>query len=376
MDRVFASETARAGLTSGGGAISHSAHRADAKGLIEFWPALTPNPREEIDPYLPVNAVQEDSPAARLAAQIADRIAAWIRTGARLPGHTDAIRPGDIMILLPRREPFGSEVIRQLKLRGVPVAGADRVRLTQQIAAMDLMALGRFVLQRDDDLNLAALLRSPLCGMTEDELFALAHGRAGGLWAALVARKSEFAACHDLLSAMLRLADAAPPFEFFAHALIALGGKEKLLARLGPESLDAIEEFLAQALAAEQRGVADLERFADGLSRLTVSVKREMDEPRGEVRVMTAHGAKGLEAPIVFLPETVGAGVARGSPLLETADGGFLWCSSGTGDCETSAAARARRFPPSTSSSRGTASPRVSRAATPSRPSSRPTWEP
>ena len=78
MDLVFASETARAGLTSGGGAISHSAHRADAKGLIEFWPALTPNPREEIDPYLPVNAVQEDSPAARLAAQIADRIAAWI----------------------------------------------------------------------------------------------------------------------------------------------------------------------------------------------------------------------------------------------------------------------------------------------------------
>ena len=93
------------------------------------------------------------------------------------------------MILLPRREPFGGEVIRQLKLRRIPVAGADRVRLTEQIAAMDLMALGRFVLQREDDLNLAALLRSPLCGLSAKRtLFALAHGRKADLWSALVAR--------------------------------------------------------------------------------------------------------------------------------------------------------------------------------------------
>ena len=117
------------------------------------------------------------------------RIAGWLDDGARLPGHDAPIRPRDIMILLPRREPFGSEVIRQLKLRHVPVAGADRVRLTEQIAAMDLMALGRFVLQREDDLTLAALLRSPLCGLSEEELFALAHDRKADLWRALVARR-------------------------------------------------------------------------------------------------------------------------------------------------------------------------------------------
>src|SRR5581483_11725045 len=102
-----------------------------------------------------------------------------------LPSHDKPIAPGDIMILLPRREPFGGEVIRQLKLRGIPVAGADRIVLTEQMAVMDLMALGRFVLQREDDLNLAALLRSPLCNLSEEELFSLCQDRAGALWQAL-----------------------------------------------------------------------------------------------------------------------------------------------------------------------------------------------
>ena len=128
----------------------------------------------------------------------------------RLPGHDEPIAPRDIMILLPRREPFGGEVIRQLKLRRIPVAGADRVRLTEQIAVMDLIALGRFVLQREDDLNLAALLRSPLCGLSEEELYSLAHDRKADLWSALVAQRGDFAAAHGFLSAMLERADYAP----------------------------------------------------------------------------------------------------------------------------------------------------------------------
>src|SRR3954469_12940562 len=126
------------------------------------------------------------------------------------------------MILLPRGEPFGGEVIRQLKRRGVPVAGADRVRLTEQIAAMDLIALGRFVLQREDDLNLATLLRSPLCGLSEEALFSLAHARKADLWSQLVARREDFREAHAVLSAMLERADYAPPFEFYSHALTAL----------------------------------------------------------------------------------------------------------------------------------------------------------
>ncbi len=313
VDKVFEPEAARAGLTFTGEAILHEAHRATAKGGIEFWPALTPQDNEEIDPWAPVDAVQRESPVARLARQVADRIARWLAEGARLPGHKQPIRPGDIMILLPRREPFGGEVIRQLKLRGVPVAGADRVRLTEQIAAMDLMALGRFVLQREDDLTLAALLRSPLCGLSDDELFQLAHSRDHDLWRSLVARRDEsatFAAAHGFLSAMLERADYAPPFEFYAHALIAplfpdkKSGREKLLSRLGPESADVIEEFLSLTLAYERGHAPSLEGFLDWIAHGGTEIKRDMERGRDEVRVMTVHGAKGLEADTVILPDT------------------------------------------------------------------------
>jgi len=304
VDQVFEAEAARTGLTVSGATIEHRAHRDTAKGGIEFWPALVPEEEEEIDYYAPVDVVQKESPVARLAAQVADKIATWLKTRARLPGHEHPIAPRDIMILLPRREPFGGEVIRQLKLRRVPVAGADRVRLTEQIAAMDLIALGRFVLQREDDLNLAALLRSPLCGLSEEDLFSLAHARKADLWTQLAARREDFREAHAFLSAMLERADYAPPFEFYSHALTALKGKEKLLARLGQESADAIEEFLSLTLTHEQSHSPSLETFLDWVERGGVEIKRDMERGRDEVRVMTVHGAKGLEADIVILPDT------------------------------------------------------------------------
>ncbi len=304
VDKVFESEAARAGLTYSGAEIVHRAHRETAKGGIEFWPALKPEEEEETDYYAPVDVVQKQSPVARLAGLVADRIDGWLKRRAQLPGHKRPIAPRDIMILLPRREPFGGEVIRQLKLRRVPVAGADRVRLSEQIAVMDLIALGRFVLQREDDLNLAALLRSPLCGLSEEELFSLAHDRKGDLWTALVARRADFAAAHAFLSVLLEHADYAPPFEFYSRALTTLGGKELLLARLGMESADAIEEFLSLTLAYERGHSPSLEGFLDWVERGGVEIKRDMEHGRNEVRVMTVHGAKGLEADIVILPDT------------------------------------------------------------------------
>jgi ATP-dependent helicase/nuclease subunit A len=304
VDRVFETEAARAGLTYSGAEIVHRAHREKAKGGIEFWPALVPQDEEETDYYAPVDVVQKESPVARLASLVAGKIDGWLKSGARLPGHDRSIAPRDIMILLPRREPFGGEVIRQLKLRRVPVAGADRVRLSEQIAVMDLIALGRFVLQREDDLNLAALLRSPLCGLGEEDLFSLAHNRKGELWSALLARRADFADAHGFLSALLERADYAPPFEFYSHALTTLGAKEKLLARLGMESADAIEEFVSLTLTYERSHSPSLEGFLDWVERGGVEIKRDMEHGRDEVRVMTVHGAKGLEADIVILPDT------------------------------------------------------------------------
>ncbi|MBN9545918.1 MAG: double-strand break repair helicase AddA [Alphaproteobacteria bacterium] len=306
VDHVFFDAAARAGLTSRDQAITHLAHRAEAMGGIEFWTALAPPPAVTVDPYLPVDAVQPDSPIVELARRIAGQIRTWLDAGATLPGHDKPIAPGDIMILLPRREPFGGEIIRQLKLRRIPVAGADRIVLTEQIAVMDLMALGRFVLQREDDLNLAALLRSPLCSIGEEDLFVLCHGRAGTVWQSLSDQKSQarFEAAHVFLSEMLARADYAPPFEFYSHALTTLDKKRDLIARLGPESTDAIEEFVSLALAYERMHTPSLEGFLDWVARGDTEIKRDMERGRNEVRVMTVHGAKGLEADIVILPDT------------------------------------------------------------------------
>jgi ATP-dependent helicase/nuclease subunit A len=323
VDEVFSDPVARAGLTSQGAEIAHVPLRVDAKGRVEVWPPVKPSDAPEPDVWRPVDVESRTSPVVRLANRIADAIRRWTDGRTKLPGRDAPIAPGDIMILLPRREPFGSEVIRRLKERGIAVAGADRIRLTEQIAVMDLIALGRFVLLPEDDLNLAALLRSPMIDMSEEQLFALAHGREGTLWGALEMRRDEFPLAHAFLSEMRARADFAPPYEFFAHALTVRGMRALLLARLGHEANDAIDEFLSYAFAHEAQNTPSLEGFLNWVERGGAEVKRDMERGRDEVRVMTVHGAKGLEAEIVVLADTTTLPEQPGSKghLLYTDDG-------------------------------------------------------
>lgn len=329
VDETFADPTARDGLTADGGEVRHKAHRNDAKGRIEYWPVITPAQADAPDPWdlRPLDLSAEGSPLAQLADKIAREIEGWLKSGATLPGHTRPISPGDIMILLPRREPFASEIIRRLKDRNVPVAGADRLKLADQIAVMDLVALGRFALTPDDDLTLAALLRSPLVGISEEALYTLAHKRDGRLWPTLEARKNDadWQAVHAFLADIRRRADNEPPFEFYARTLN--DKRDAMLARLGSEAADAIAEFLNLALAYERIAPPSLEGFLHWFARGGAEVKRDMDRGRGEVRVMTVHGAKGLEADIVFLPDTTTVPQARGDALLY-ADGVPLFSGS------------------------------------------------
>jgi len=307
VDAVFADEEARNGLVPQGVTVAHEAHRAEAQGLVEVWPAIPVTDAPEPDVWRPVDVPSEQSPVAKLADRIADAIKSWTDGRTKLPGHADAIRPGDIMILMPRREPFAGEIIRRLKERGVAVAGADRLKLVQQIAVMDLVALGRFALLPEDDLNLAALLRSPFIGLSEEELFALAHGRKGTLWSELAARRdalAPFGFAHAYLSGARARADFMPPYEFYACALSADGMRTRLLARLGQEARDAIDEFLQLALEFEALNTPSLEGFLHWIERGDAEIKRDMERGRDEVRVMTVHGAKGLEADIVILPDT------------------------------------------------------------------------
>jgi ATP-dependent helicase/nuclease subunit A len=307
VDAVFAPDAARAGLTTSEDPIVHIPHRKTAQGRVEFWPALKPPETPEPDPMREVDLPSQASPVVKLAERIAALIDEWIRNKVRLHDREKPIRPGDIMILLPRREPFGPEIIRRLKDRGIPVAGADRMHLIDQIATMDLLALGHFVLLPEDNLALAEILRSPFCRVSEEGLFNLCYGREGRLWPELARRRGEdpaYQEAYEFLSGMLAQADFAPPYEFYSHALTTLGMRKRLLERLGAEARDSIDEFLSLAFAFEASNVPSLEGFLRWIEQGGAEVKRDMERGRNEVRVMTVHAAKGLEADIVFLPDT------------------------------------------------------------------------
>lgn len=353
VDAVFAREDARqgvaeivAGVTR---EITHRASREGQAGRVELWPVIEPEEEESGDPWSPPLArASMDAPVTRLAQAIAARIAGWIGTGELLEAQNRPIRPGDVMVLVRRRGAFVAELVRALKAAGIPVAGVDRMVLTEQMAVRDLIALGESLLLPDDDLTLATVLKSPLVGLSEDDLLDLAHGRRERrLWAELRRRADEtpvFGRAAGRLTRWGGMARHLPPHAFYQQILSADRGRERLVARLGPDCEDAIDEFLAQALDDERENPPSLQAFLHAVVAGEQEVKRELEGGDiDQVRVMTVHGAKGLQAPIVILPDTVRPPQLR-DPVVWHGNGIDLplWApSSGSADA-ISAGARAR----------------------------------
>ncbi len=327
------------GAGSDGEAVRHVAQRANDPGCVDYWPPVVETAPEPQDAWDPVDAAHTTGAWRTLAERIAVECEAMVRRGDRVKDRTGE-RPvdyGDILILVRKRGPLFEETLRELKRRGVPVAGADRLKLSEHLVFQDLTSLARYALYPWDDLTVAEVLRSPLCDLSEDDLFDLAAGRRESLSAALMARGGERPAwtrAAALLALARDLGQSVPPFEFFARLLCLADHKgrslrQRFVTRLGPEAGEALDAFLGQALAAESRNIFDLERFCAGLDSLDLTLKREMDEPKGEVRVMTAHGAKGLEAPVVFMADTVFHDQPRPS-LAALEDGvSLIWLPAG-----------------------------------------------
>ena len=325
VDAVFAGD-AGDGLTGMDDApVRHQAHRNEACGYVELWPvAHNPEKPPETEAWDVPMAQEMTQQAETGRRQLTRKIAEKIATLVSQPD----IEPGDILILVRKRDGFVDEMMRALKQRNLLVAGADRMQLLEQICVQDVLAAARFALNTEDDLSLACLLKSPLCGLDDDALFALAHGRSGTLWQAVKQAGEDMGESRALLDWLVARIDYIPPFDFFAQLLGARGGMARLAARLGPEISDPLGELMRLALTHEQQNASSMQGFLHWLEQGEQEIKRDMEARGDAIRIMTVHGAKGLEAPIVFLPDTCGRGVptsAARTPFLLDGNNLPLW---------------------------------------------------
>jgi len=312
---------------------SHQLHRVGDAGLVELWPLIkTPKKPESSQWDMPRSQKQEQIPRLQLAKKIAQTIRDWLDTGEMLASQGRPIRPSDIMILVRRRDIFVEEVVRALKANHIPVTGVDRMVLTEQLAVQDLMVLGDWVLLPQDDLSLATVLKTPLLGLSEEDLFQIAVNRGDlSLWDHLttLARFQESVA---YLKTLLTKSKQMSPYDFYMNILSADGGRKKILSRLGPEAEEALEEFLNTCLQYEKDHVPSLQGFLSWMKEYPVIVKRNLEQSNEDkVRIMTVHGAKGLQAPIIFLPDTTQL-PSQGSKIFsrETPNPLLIWLPNST----------------------------------------------
>lgn len=332
VDAVFASAGMRVGVQGGDAPMQHRAFKEDAKGLVEVWPLIEGEPAPEAEPWAPPDRTSVAASAElRLAKIIAEQSRRWLLDSTPLANKGRPIEAGDIMILLPRRGIMQDLLIRELKRNNVPVAGADRIGLTDELAVMDLMALGDALLLPEDDLSVATALRSPLFDITEDQLYQLAWDRGDRpLWQRLGDLRElhpSIADADNRFRALLAKIDYVPPFEFFSRLLAegAPSGRRRLLGRLGAAADMPIEAFLAQAITYERSNPPSMQGFLHWLRADSDPIRRDPDEGGNEVRILTVHGSKGLEAPIVFLADATYRKTTQKERLLWREDGLPIW---------------------------------------------------
>ncbi len=324
VDAVFAERPASDGVADT--KLQHFPDRVGDAGRVELWP-LAPVPEApEMAPWtVPANNLGLVSAPQRLAEAIAAWVANAIATGERLPSKDRPLSAGDVLILVRRRTDFARNVVRALKARGVPVAGLDRLVLTEQAAVQDVLAACDAVLLPGDDLAVGCVLTSPLGGLTQESLMDLAVQRPSTLFEALRTRAEErpdWSAAWSFLATLSARADHVTPHALLAEMLGPLGGRARLLARLGPEAAEPLDELLGAALDYAAVHPPSLQSFVHWLRRSGATIKREAGGAGGSVRVMTVHGAKGLQAPLVILPDT---------SALPPEDEKFAWAQDETG---------------------------------------------
>jgi len=313
LEHSFRSSSAVLTLVDAALDIDGARHRAfheTLPGRVDLWPPVMKTSGQESREWFdPVDLKSDDHSDNVLAGNIAHEVKRMIEreTLPAKDGSRRRITAGDFLILVRRRSTLFDAIIRECKAIGLPIAGADRLVLGADLAVRDVTALMAFLDTPDDDLSLASALRSPLFGLSEDQLYGLAANRGSRqLWQVLRGREAEFPDTVRVLDDLRARVDYMRPFDLIERILTWHDGRRKLLARLGPEAEDGIDALLAQSLTYERMEIPSVTGFLSWFATDDIEIKRQVDTAGDLIRVMTVHGAKGLEAPIVILPDTAG----------------------------------------------------------------------
>lgn len=313
VDHVFKPTETLQGVSLSGDEIKHFAYRTDAPGSVELWPLITSIPEADNDQEnketwtLPQAHEWTIPPTRQLAEEIADDIANRLRLEDHVSAKNRIIKPGDIMILLRRRSHLLLDIVRALKKKGIPITGVDRLYLHNQLIVKDMIAVCEWALCPEDDLTLAVILKSPFIGISETDLLNLCAHRNGTLWDMLQQHHTTYA---NYLQQLLDDSKTLSPFELIASLLQRecpankRSGRRAIHQRMGSEVDDALDELLSIILTYEGQHISCLQSFTSWMKSMTFEVKREMEQVEDRVRIMTVHGSKGLQAPIVYLPDT------------------------------------------------------------------------
>lgn len=290
--------------------FGHRAFHETMPGRVDLWPLVPPIKKEAALPWYDASMrVARTDTAHNLATGLADYVAELVENGS-IQNNNGTWRPvaaGDILILVQRRSALFDKIIAACKSNEIPIAGADRLKVGSELAVRDILSLLSFLALPEDDLALASALRSPLFGWSEGDLFDLAAQRPSEsyLWQALRRKEAEHPKTIDALKKLRDRVDFDRPFELIQAILTTFDGRRNLLQRLGPEAEDGIDELINQALNYEANSVPTLTGFLASARTSEVDVKRETEAGGDLLRVMTVHGSKGLESPIVILPDTM-----------------------------------------------------------------------
>ena len=307
----------------------------DRPGLVTLWPVIG-GEGDEAETRPEGDEGWLSRPDRQLANRIALQVKQWLDTSGSggfplAKGTARMAGAGDVMVLVRKRKELAGLIVARLHAAGVPVAGVDRLRLGAPLGVKDLVAALRFAAQPLDDLNLANLLVSPLIGWSQDELLAFGYRDPElkprpSLWAHLrrTAGPGTSGALDQLLE-LLKRADYETPQALLHWLLVGpWQGRRKLVSRLGREVEDPVNELLNAAFAYAGGETASLVGFLQWFDANTSELKREAGRSDGQVRVMTVHGAKGLQAPIVILADAADdpdASPPRGLTLPEKSPG-------------------------------------------------------